>query len=79
MKKKSLSVNGHKTSIALEIEFWDFLYFSASKRQISLSKLISEIDFKNNVSKNLTSHLRVYCLKESLKLSKRGQNRKTFN
>jgi len=61
-----MSINGHKTSVSLEKEFWDQLNFIAKKKNISLSKLVSNIDFENEKSINLASCLRIYCLNKKV-------------
>lgn len=67
MKKRSVSITGHRTSISLEEEFWDLLKRSAAKKDRSLASLIAEID-ANRVGQtptcNLSSALRLYILKE---------------
>lgn len=60
-QKKSLTLKGHKTSVALEKEFWDVLEEVARNRSISLPQLISEID--ENRKGSLSSALRLYALK----------------
>lgn len=64
LKKRSLTISGHRTSIALETLFWDVLEKIAKSRNISLSQLIIEIDEQQH--KNLTSALRVFALQEAL-------------
>lgn len=44
MRKRSISLNGHRTSIALEPEFWTALERFAQADGRSLPSLISEID-----------------------------------
>ena len=68
MIKKSMSINGHKTSVSLEKEFWDDLNLIAKKKKVSLSKLVSDIDIENKKSQNLTSRLRVYCLSQKINI-----------
>jgi predicted DNA-binding ribbon-helix-helix protein len=42
--KRSLSLAGHRTSLALEPEFWRVLETMAAARQLSLAGLIAGID-----------------------------------
>ena len=42
--KRSMRIAGHRTSIALESEFWDALESLAKSRELSLPKLLAEID-----------------------------------
>lgn len=43
-KKRSVSLAGHATSIALEPAFWAMLDDMAGSRSLSLANLIQEID-----------------------------------
>ncbi len=62
MKKRSVKIQGHATSISLEEEFWVALKQAAEEEKRPLSQLIAEIDRKRG-SKNLSSALRLYILK----------------
>ena len=44
MKKRSLSIRGHRTSLSLEDAFWDELGTIAAARGQSVASLITEID-----------------------------------
>lgn len=57
MHKRSLTINGHRTSLALETEFWNALAEMAEQRDVSISRLIAEIDRKAAHS-NLASAVR---------------------
>ena len=59
--KRSLSLRGHATSVALEPEFWAALEYQAELRQQSLAGLISDIDTHRSTSP-LASALRVWAL-----------------
>ncbi len=61
MKKRSVKIKGHATSVSLEEEFWDALKKLAKEKSCSLSGLISEIDH-NRSRQNLSSALRIYVL-----------------
>lgn len=61
MQKRSFSIEGHRTSVALEPEFWDALERIASTRELSLSALIAEID-KTRANANLASSCRLRVL-----------------
>jgi len=63
MKKRSVKIAGHATSISLEEEFWAALKQIAENRGMSLASLIGEIDAARAGS-NLSSALRVYVLRE---------------
>lgn len=60
MKKVSVSISGHRTSISLESEFLDALRAAARMRGISVSALILEIDKNRDKKYNLSSAIRVY-------------------
>jgi predicted DNA-binding ribbon-helix-helix protein len=59
--KRSVVVNGHKSSVSLEEGFWSGMKEIANGRNMTLSDLVSEID-KNRQQGNLSSALRLYVL-----------------
>jgi predicted DNA-binding ribbon-helix-helix protein len=61
VEKRSLSIAGHRTSIALEPEFWVGLETMAADKGLPLAALIREID-EGRVSPNLSSAVRVAVL-----------------
>lgn len=61
MKKHSIVISGHQTSLSLEPEFWEELKGIAAKEKISLAHLIEKID--NSRNGNLSSAIRVYILR----------------
>lgn len=61
MDKRSFSIAGHRTSLALEPEFWAALREIAQARGISMAALIGEID-TNRTTDNLSSATRLYAL-----------------
>ena len=60
MKKRSLSIRGHMTSISLEDEFWYELGRIAGKRGVSVASLVSEIDSAR--AGGLSSAIRLFVL-----------------
>ena len=44
LRKRSINLSGHATSLALEPEFWAVLEAMAAERDISLAGLIGAID-----------------------------------
>ncbi len=62
MEKRSLSIAGHRTSLALEPEFWAGLEAMAGSRHLPLAALVREIDEQRDVA-NLSSAIRVAVLK----------------
>lgn len=68
MLKRSFSLQGHRTSIALEEAFWTALENIARSRNITLPQLISEIDRKRLAQEppaGLASSLRVFALADA--------------
>ncbi|MBU6234548.1 MAG: ribbon-helix-helix domain-containing protein [Alphaproteobacteria bacterium] len=61
MKKRSVTLKGHRTSITLEAEFWAVLERILQKRGGSLQKLVEEIDATRG-GRNLSSAVRVFIL-----------------
>lgn len=59
--KRSIVVNGHKTSVSLEDEFWSALKVIAGKRLINLSNLVTAIDGQRQHG-NLSSTIRLFVL-----------------
>ena len=70
MKKRSVTLNGHRTSVSLEDEFWRALQEIAAGRGISVNRLVAEIDRGRGVGVgNLSSAIRRHVLQ-----SLRGQS-----
>ena len=59
VRKRSIVLNGRKTSISLENEFWDALHEIAKSRKVSRSALIEDIERHRNTI-NLSSAIRVF-------------------
>jgi predicted DNA-binding ribbon-helix-helix protein len=64
MQKRSLTIAGHRTSIALEPEFWAALESLAARRALRLAVLIEEID-RARETPNLSSALRLAVLRDA--------------
>jgi predicted DNA-binding ribbon-helix-helix protein len=62
MDKRSMTIAGHRTSVALEPEFWAALEAIAAARGSSLSALVAEIDGTRTPARNLASAIRVAVL-----------------
>ena len=60
MKKRSLSIRGHMTSISLEDEFWHELIRIAGERGVSVASLVCEIDTAR--AGGLSSAIRLFVL-----------------
>lgn len=63
MKKRSVTIHGHATSLTLEDEFWTELVAIANKNDQSIASLIQSID-DESVNGNLSSAVRIYILKQ---------------
>lgn len=63
LSKRSLTVNGHRTSIALEPEFWRALERLAASRGASLSAFVAAQDSARDPDVPLASVLRVAVLR----------------
>lgn len=69
IRKRSVTIRGHRTSISLEAEFWEELHVIAERRGMSVAALVAEIDaLRGNA--NLSSALRLHVLR-ALKLRNR--------
>jgi len=60
--KRSVLLAGHRTSVTLEGAFWDELSLIAKRRDVSLNRLITQIDASR--TGNLASALRLFVLEE---------------
>ncbi|HAO58629.1 MAG TPA: aryl-sulfate sulfotransferase [Alphaproteobacteria bacterium] len=60
MKKRSVSIRGHRTSLSLEDPFWDELLLLANESGTSVAGLITEID--KNRQAGLSSAVRIFVL-----------------
>ncbi len=60
--KRSFSLAGHRTSVALEQEFWDALSRIAQVRTQSLSALVAATDADREPNRPLASALRIAAL-----------------
>lgn len=59
--KRSVTLDKHRTSLALEREFWDALEGAAKARGLTLTGLLVEID-ANRGERPLASACRVFAL-----------------
>ena len=70
MKKISVSLSGHQTSISLEEDFVDALNTIAKNRNISVASIIQEIDTKRAPDANLSSAVRCWILHQYMQSTK---------
>jgi len=59
--KRSIVIAGHKTSVSLEEAFWNGMKEISSRRNMTLSELVGEID-SNRKQGNLSSAIRLFVL-----------------
>ena len=60
--KRSIAVNGNRTSVSLEDEFWQGLREIAKKEGRAIAELVEQINRETH-SGNLSSAIRVFVLK----------------
>lgn len=60
--KRSFTLAGHRTSVALEPEFWEALSAQAITRGQSVSAFVAEVDGARSSERPLASALRVAVL-----------------
>jgi len=64
LEKRSVSLSGHRTSVALEPEFWAALGRLAEKEGVTVARLVGKVDETRAEGQALASALRVFVLKE---------------
>ncbi|AXO13949.1 ribbon-helix-helix domain-containing protein [Thalassospira indica] len=62
VRKRSVTIAGHRTSFSLEDAFWEELVGIAQRRAMTLAELVVEID--TDREGNLSSALRLYVLRD---------------
>ncbi|WP_297492246.1 ribbon-helix-helix domain-containing protein [Acidocella sp.] len=63
LEKRSFSLSGHRTSVALEPDFWEALASIAQQEGVGLVALVVSIDARRGADEKLASALRVFALK----------------
>ncbi|MEM9392295.1 MAG: ribbon-helix-helix domain-containing protein [Pseudomonadota bacterium] len=63
--KHSLTLQGHRTSVSLEPEFWDAFRAIAAERGQPINALAAEIDAARGTDRGLASAIRVFVLSET--------------
>jgi len=69
-EKRSVSLHGHRTSVALETDFWMVIDAETKARGSSLAGLLAKIDDRRIEEKSrlgLASYLRVWALRQAKK------------
>ena len=62
VRKRSVDISGHRTSVSVEEPFWDALQDIAAREKKSVNELIAAID--RTRSGNLSSAIRLFVLKD---------------
>jgi predicted DNA-binding ribbon-helix-helix protein len=62
--KRSLTIQGHRTSLSLESEFWDAFVMAAAEEKKPVATLAAEIDWSRG-DRNLSSAIRVWLLRRA--------------
>ena len=65
-KKRSLTLNGHRTSVSIEDEFWKEFVLIAKKKKKPINALAVEIDNIRGMDNGLASAIRLFVLSEIL-------------
>lgn len=58
IKKRSVNINGHKTSVSVEEPFWDHLRTMAERKRVSVGDCVALIDAARKTP-NLSSAIRL--------------------
>jgi predicted DNA-binding ribbon-helix-helix protein len=67
LRKHSVSIAGHRTSVTLEAAFWEELTAVAQRRKTTVAGLIAQIDdarADDPATPNLSSAVRVFVLRQ---------------
>ena len=74
LAKRSFTLAGHRTSVALEPEFWAALEGVANRRGTGLSRLVASVDADRvDDTRPLASALRVLALTEAVAAQQDGR------
>ncbi|HEY0275582.1 MAG TPA: ribbon-helix-helix domain-containing protein [Paenirhodobacter sp.] len=61
-EKHSLTLEGHRTSVSLEPEFWKAFRMIATERQVGINALASDIDIARAPETGLATAIRLFVL-----------------
>lgn len=64
IRKRSVVIAGHRTSVSLEDIFWEQLQVLAKRQRLSVNALVESIDRER--AANLSSAIRVFVLEQLL-------------
>lgn len=63
-EKRSLTLNGHRTSVSLEAEFWAAFRNLAARNGMPINALAAEIDASRGAGTGLATAIRLHVLRE---------------
>lgn len=66
IRKRSLTIRGHRTSISVEDRFWTRLRQIAEVEGLALAALVARIDAGREADANLSSAIRLFVLEDAL-------------
>ena len=69
LEKRSITLHGHRTSVAIETEFWQVIDQAVATSRKSFAAFICDLDderVSEGPTQNLASYLRVWALKSAL-------------
>ena len=69
LQKRSFTIAGHRTSVALEPDFWVVLRQGAEAAGQNLPQLVAEADRERSEGQGLASRLRILALEIALRRS----------
>ena len=61
--KHSLTLNGHRTSVSLETEFWQAFCEIAKNKGMAINALAAKIDAERDLSTGLATSIRLFVLR----------------
>lgn len=64
-KKRSVTIDGHRTSVSLEDDFWTGLGHAARSRGVTRAVLIGRIDYARPPEVGLATAIRLFVLAET--------------
>ena len=76
--KRSVTLDGHKTSVTLEDEFWDALRAIAYRDKTTVVSLVGQVNQTRNKN-NLSSAIRVFVLKRSTMAAEQERQKTTLS
>ena len=71
--KRSVKLDGRRTSVSIENEFWDGLREIAGGQRLSISELVNQIA-RNRDNINLSSSIRLYVFNHFRALAQKAAN-----